>query len=111
MAFEFESTVLCNSRHAHGQYFFDFSGNVHVENQSTTDTHEVVVMTLQFLGEFERRSVSVRENLDDDACSLEDRQVSIHAALGQIGIEGDDVRGSHWMGRLHECIDKPSPTR
>lgn len=111
MTLKFEAAALSNRGHAFRQNPFDISGDLDVEHESTTDTHEMVVMSFQLLGEFERSSIPIGENLDDHACSFENRQVAVDAALRQIGVESDDVGRRHRVCRLHESIDQSATPR
>jgi hypothetical protein len=66
MTVQVEGIVCGDGRHPFGEQPLDVSGNLHIENQPTAHTYEVVVMSLQILGKFERCLVPIGENLDHD---------------------------------------------
>lgn len=97
--------------HSVRQKFLDLIGNVDIDDSSTVDAHEMVMMSLQILGEFEGGSLTRGEDLHHDPGILQDRQVAIHRTLRKIVGRRRDLGGDERVSGLRQHFDQSTTTR
>lgn len=105
-------TFLGHERtHPVRQEVLDLFGNVDVDDSSAVDAHQMVMVSLQIFGQFERGAFTRGEHLHHHTGFLQNRQIAIHGTLRKIVGRRRDLGRDERMGGLSQNFDQSATAR
>jgi hypothetical protein len=111
VCFSVEATPCCVGVDGVGEPLFHLQGRLEVLDRAAAPADQVVMVSREFLSEFEARELIAADDAVHDTDLFEQCQVPVGRALGQTGVLCDQLPGGHGPASPRQCLEQDATTR